>query len=691
VISEDQPWVRQLPAPAHVPGPRWLLRLVVVAVLVTGGLYLGWRYLYSFNADYWPFAAALLGAETFSYLNTWLFGVGMWRLRERPPPPRPLEGTTVDVFITCYREPVDIVRETVVAARDIRWPHRTYVLDDGGSPAMAAMAEEVGVDYIARSSEWEGKPRHAKAGNLNNALMRTDGEIILMLDADQIPWPDILHRTLGWFNDPKMAAVQTHQWFYNVPDGDPMGSHAYLFYGPIQQAKDGWDAAFFCGSCGLLRREALMQTGIRTYVHDLDRRVREALATADRVLRRARRQLGRAERGEPTSRADALDDLRTAVAAARSRLAHGDSVQEVTWEVQRSATDISRRFVEDDIEGIRRDLRATPGLEDGTVETALTAVVDDDRSMRQLAGKDVGPLTAIATVHDLLMEVDVVRADEAQPVMPMSTMAVTEDLATAMALHSTGWDSCYHDEVLARGLAPLELRAALTQRLRWAEGTMQMLLRQNPLRVKGLSTGQRLMYMATMLSYLSGFASVVYLSAPPLYIFAGVMPVRAYSWELLAWLAPYLLLNAVLFALVGWRRRTWRGQQYALVLFPVWIRSVFHAVAEVWFGRRLEFATTPKTLESRGLDLRPVAVQLATIGVLVVAGAYGISSLLLGERDDTLAVSLNGLWIVYDLVMLSVVIKAVTFRPSDADLTRTAAAIWRDADDVPGRIGAGRR
>jgi cellulose synthase (UDP-forming) len=284
-----------------------------------------------------------------------------------------------------------------------------------------------------------------------------------------------------------------------------------------------------------------------------------------------------------------------------------------------------------------------------------------------------------------------VRADQAQPVMPMSTLAVTEDLATAMALHSTGWDSCYHDEVLARGLAPLELRAALTQRLRWAEGTMQMLLRQNPLRVKGLSTGQRLMYMATMLSYLSGFASVVYLSAPPLYIFAGVMPVRAYSWELLAWLAPYLLLNAVLFALVGWRRHTWRGQQYALVLFPVWIRSVFHAVAEVWFGRRLEFATTPKTLESRGLDLRPVAVQLATIAVLVVAGAYGITSLLLGERDDTLAMSLNGLWIVYDLVMLSVVIKAVTFRPSDADLARSAAAIWRDADDVPGRIGAGRR
>ena len=45
-----------------------------------------------------------------------------------------------------------------------------------------------------------------------------------------------------------MALVQTPQWFENVPDDDPLGSQAPLFYGPIQQSKDGWNAAFFCGS-----------------------------------------------------------------------------------------------------------------------------------------------------------------------------------------------------------------------------------------------------------------------------------------------------------------------------------------------------------------------------------------------------------------------------------------------------------
>ena len=64
---------------------------------------------------------------------------------------------------------------------------------------------------------------------------------------------------------PKVAFVQTPQYFYNVPQDDPFGSQAPLFYGPIQQGKDGWNAAFFCGSNAILRREALFQLGLLTY------------------------------------------------------------------------------------------------------------------------------------------------------------------------------------------------------------------------------------------------------------------------------------------------------------------------------------------------------------------------------------------------------------------------------------------
>ena len=124
---------------------------------------------------------------------------------------------------------------------------------------------------MTRSAEWHGLPRHAKAGNLNNALMQTEGEYLLILDADQIPEPDILDKTLGYFHDREVALVQTPQYFSNVPADDPLGSQAPLFYGPIQQGKDGWNAAFFCGSNAILRREALMQLGLSGYVKETEK------------------------------------------------------------------------------------------------------------------------------------------------------------------------------------------------------------------------------------------------------------------------------------------------------------------------------------------------------------------------------------------------------------------------------------
>ncbi len=146
------------------------------------------------------------------------------------------------------------------------------------------MAKLLGVGYLTRGGEWAGRPHHAKAGNLNNALMVTEGEFLLVLDADQVPHPDILHRTLGYFTDPDIALVQTPQHFGNVPAGDPLGSQAPLFYGPIQQGKDGWNAAFFCGSNAVLRREALMRLGLEEYGTQVERAVKRALQRADRIL-----------------------------------------------------------------------------------------------------------------------------------------------------------------------------------------------------------------------------------------------------------------------------------------------------------------------------------------------------------------------------------------------------------------------
>ncbi len=105
----------------------------------------------------------------------------------------------MDVFITTYNEPLDLVMTTALAAKDIRWPHSTWILDDGDRPEMRELAESNGIGYVTRGADWTpDMPRHAKAGNLNNALMVTSGEYLLILDADQIPpEPDILDKTLA--------------------------------------------------------------------------------------------------------------------------------------------------------------------------------------------------------------------------------------------------------------------------------------------------------------------------------------------------------------------------------------------------------------------------------------------------------------------------------------------------------------
>ena len=634
-----------------------LVRVVVVLTLSLGANYLVWRWLESVNWSAWPIAVPLVLAETYSFLDACLFGVTMWRLKERGTAPAPDDNATVDVFITTYNEPVELVMETALAARDIEWPHETWVLDDGARDEMREAAEAAGIGYLTRSADWADRPRHAKAGNLNNALFATTGEFLLILDADQVPAPEILHRTLGWFRDPEVALVQTPQWFHNVDDADVLGSQAPLFYGPIQQGKDGWNAAFFCGSNAVLRREALMQLGVVGYVREVRQAVRDTLRTADSVLISARRG---AQHQGPTVIA-ALDTMRAAVSAARAELRAGSPVADVTYRFQQAADRAARDVVEADVAALQADLAAIGELP-LEPDSQLDGVVVDEVALNRLAAREWSPLGALQSVRALIEAVDVDRSEEAQPVMPMATISVTEDMATAMRLHALGWRTVYHHEVLARGLAPEDIGSMLHQRLRWAQGTLQVMLRENPLAQRGLSLGQRLMYFATMWSYLSGFAAVVYIVAPIVYFGLGILPVTTIAGDFMSRLILFLLANQLLFTVIGWRVRTWRGQQYSLALFPLWIRACTTAVANVWFGRSLGFVVTPKTRQDEAqVPWRLVRPQLIAMGLLALAAILGVVRWSQGALD-TLPTVVNLLWIAYDLVVLSVVIPAVRYR-----------------------------
>jgi cellulose synthase (UDP-forming) len=258
--------------------------------------------------------------------------------------------------------------------------------------------------------------------------------------------------------------------------------------------------------------------------------------------------------------------------------------------------------------------------------------------------------------------VDIARDEEAQPVMPMATISVTEDMATAMRIHARGWRTVYRHEILARGLAPDDLGTMLQQRLRWAQGTLQVMLRENALRQRGLSLGQRAMYFATMWSYLSGFAAVVYIAAPVLYLLFGVLPVTSLGGDFVWRIVPYLVANQILFFVVGYGVKTWRGQQYSLALFPLWIRACVTVVANVVFKRSLGFVVTPKTRQETGPQWRLIRPQLIAMAVLAVAALVGLVRIATGTQHTTQGVVVDNIWIVYDLLVLSVLIQAARYK-----------------------------
>lgn len=248
------------------------LVLVVLSVTVTSR-YLFWRLTDTLVFEHVfqsILALGLMLAETYagclltlSYLQT------AYPLERKPVPlpADPDDWPTVDVYIPSYNESLDLVRPTVFAAMGMDWPRdkmKVWILDDGRREEFRAFAEEAGCGYIIRPDN-----KGAKAGNLNHAMRHTDGEYIAIFDCDHAPTRAFLQLTVGWLvRDARIALVQTPHHFYspdpferNLARKRPVPNEGLLFYGLTQQGNDMWNAAFFCGSCAVIRRTALEEIG----------------------------------------------------------------------------------------------------------------------------------------------------------------------------------------------------------------------------------------------------------------------------------------------------------------------------------------------------------------------------------------------------------------------------------------------
>lgn len=211
-----------------------------------------------FIAEIYVWAILILG-----YLQT------SWPLKRtiEPMPDDINLWPTVDIYVPSYNESLDVVRDTVLAAQCIDYPRdkiKIYLLDDGKRSEFAVFAADAGVGYITRDDN-----RHAKAGNLNHAMRITKGELITVFDCDHVATRAFLQATVAPFlKDPKLALLQTPHYFYspdpferNLKAARDIPNEGALFYGPVQQGNDNWNATFFCGSCAVIRRSALEEIG----------------------------------------------------------------------------------------------------------------------------------------------------------------------------------------------------------------------------------------------------------------------------------------------------------------------------------------------------------------------------------------------------------------------------------------------
>lgn len=491
----------------------WTRIIVSVGIAGLGIRYELWRFFGSLNLDdpvSGSISLTLFIAELLTTANSvFFFFHSIASINRTPEADRLSQAVirgeylpSVDVILPTYNEGVDILRRSVIACQAMDYPNKTiYLLDDTRRPAVRALAEELGCEYRDRPDN-----KHAKAGNINHALKTIHGDLIAVFDADFVPTRNYLIRTVGFFQDPKTALLQTPQHFFNE---DPVSvnlglegvvnNEQTLFFRFIQPCRDFFDSVVCCGTCFVIRRSAL-----------------------------------------------------------------------------------------DEIGGIPTD-------------------------------------------------------------------SITEDYMTTIKLQTLGYRVKYLNEALAAGMSPETISAYINQRLRWGQGTIQMLfLGGNFLTAPGLRPLQRASHSLSILYWFLSIPRVIFLVVPLAFLIFGLAPLRATANEILYFYFPYYLANIMAFSWLTEGRRSafWSDVYETIICVPMAITVVRTLISP---GGK-SFKVTPKgVVDPHKININwPLIRPLLVVAVLTVLGLIWRSSPLQDTVVNPDSLMVNIIWAVYNLSLLTV-------------------------------------
>jgi cellulose synthase (UDP-forming) len=231
---------------------------VALVALAVGAAYLWWRWTSTKFGTSSLLFHGMFVAEVTLWIRLALRTHTAWTLSTPAAPPL-TSLRSVDVVITAFAEPVEVVRATLIGSRAIHHPHHTWLVDEGHREELRDLAASLGVRYIARS-----QTTGARTGAINHVLQTSSADLILILDTDQVPMPDVLHRTAGYFDQPDVAIVQTPLEYSNrdsLLHSDHARHERSHHNEVLSPARDHLNAALWEGPGALLRRQALLSIG----------------------------------------------------------------------------------------------------------------------------------------------------------------------------------------------------------------------------------------------------------------------------------------------------------------------------------------------------------------------------------------------------------------------------------------------
>ena len=497
------------------PQPQTWSRILVVGLLfAVTGRYLLWRIFSSLdlsNPLNGIFSLGLLFTEIFALGSSLIQLYLMLHFKDRRQQARRyrqglLAGDyhpTVDILIPTYNEPDFVLLRTIVGCQALEYPHKKiYVLDDTNRPQIKQLAQDLGCYYLARNEH-----HYAKAGNLNHALLLTSSELVAVFDADFIPTKNFLTQTLGFFQNPKIALVQTPQSFYNPdPIARNLDLEAYIppeeevFYRQVEPMKDGVNAVVCSGTSFVVRRSHLKSVGY---------------------------------------------------------------------------------FV---------------------------------------------------------------------------TESVSEDYYTGIRLTAQGYEVIYLNEKLSAGLAAESISSYISQRLRWARGTLHSLfIPSSPFIISGLTLQQRLAHLEGLLTWMAILSRLVFLFVPLVYSFFKISPMQFSTDELVYIFLPYYLLQISSWNWLNFRSRSVIFSEISSLISCV---PLSLAIVKILCNPFAEgFQVTPKGLSRNYYTYNwKIASPLIILLILTALSVwFNISQKLFLQSG----VNLGMIWGVYNMIMITAALLAL--------------------------------